>query len=140
MTMGSRVPAIIRIVQVLGVLQAVGMIAASIGVIADTLSTETTQSAEQQPLTLGHLAVLLIGLTLVGGLILLSAILLPRRPAGPKLVLLVLETVVLFGGFAFIGVAAEFTAPLAVAIIVCLLLPGGWRQSADGGTVAKPSR
>lgn len=70
MAMGSRVPAIIRVVQVLGVLQAIGMIAASIGVIVDTLSTDTTQSAGQQPLTLGHLAVVLIGITLVGGLIL----------------------------------------------------------------------
>ena len=140
MTVGSRVPTIIRIVEVLGVLQAVGMIAATVGVIIDTLNTATTQSAGEQPLTLGRVAVLLIGMILVGALILLWSVLLPQRRAGARLALLTLEIVVLVGAFAFIGIAAEFTAPLAAAIIVCLLLPERWRRSAYRGTGANPLR
>ena len=140
MTIGSRVPTIIRIVEVLGVVQAVGMIAATLGVIVDTFNTAATQSAGEQPLTLGHLAVLLIGMILVGGLILLSSVLLPRRRAGARLALLALEIVVLVGAFAFIGIAAEFTAPLAAAIIVCLLVPERWRHSADRVRGTNPLR
>jgi hypothetical protein len=34
-----------------------------------------------------------------------------------------MEGIVLIGLLAFVGIAAEITAPLALAIIVCLLLP-----------------
>jgi hypothetical protein len=50
-----------------------------------------------------------------------------------------LESTVLIGLLAYIGIAAEITAPLALAITVCLLLPGGRRPIRERGQVRETS-
>jgi hypothetical protein len=122
-TTNSRVPAIIRIAQALGVLQAVVMITATIWLIADTLRPQVGADASgEQPLRFGDIGVLAAGLLLAGGLILATSLLLSRRKVGPRVALMTLEVIVLVGVIAFIGIAALITAPLALLIIVCLVL------------------
>ena len=107
------------------------MIASIIALSVSTLQPQAAQGAGEVALTFGDIAVLVVGLVLVGVLILAMSLLLGRGEAAPRLALITLEIVVIVGAVAFIGIAAEVTAPLAVAITVCLLLSWGWRPVTD---------
>ena len=121
MAASPRVPRSMRTAQGLGVLQAGVMIAGTLWVLASTLAGPPGHP----PLTLGDVAGLMVALLLMGGLILAASLRLTKRTPGPRAVLLAAECLVLIGVLAFVGIAAPITAPLALAIIVCLLLPGG---------------
>ena len=131
MTTSSRVPTAIRIAQALGILQAVAMLASTTAVSVITLQPTALAGNGEVPLTFGDIVVLVVGSVLVGILILAAALLIGRGDAAPRLALIALEIIVLVGALAFIGIAVEITAPLALAIIVCLLLSSGWRPVTD---------
>jgi len=126
-TTSSRVPAAVRVAQALGVVQAVVMIASAIAASISTLQPQAAQDAGEVPLAFGDIVVLVVGQVLVGALILGASLLLSRGDAATRLALITLETIVIIGAVAFIGIAVDITVPLAVAIIVCLLLSWGWR-------------
>jgi hypothetical protein len=111
------------------------MITAIIGLIIDTVA----QPAGDPPLTLGDIAGSVVALLLMGGLILVASLRLTQSRARPRVILLMLESTVLIGLLAYIGIAAEITAPLALAITVCLLLPGGRRPIRERGQVRETS-
>jgi hypothetical protein len=117
----------VRVAQALGILQAVVMIASAIAVTVSTLQPKAAQGAGEVPLAFGDIVVLVVGLVLVGALILAASLLLSRGDGAARLALITLEVIVIIGAVAFIGIAVEITAPLAVAITVCLLLSWGWR-------------
>jgi hypothetical protein len=123
MAASSRVPGVIKTARILGIVQAGVWITATMWLIIDTVA----QPSGDPPLTLGDIAGLMVALLLMGGLILVASLRLTQPRPGPRVVLLILESTVLIGLLVFVGVAAEITAPLALAIIVCLLLPGGRR-------------
>lgn len=131
MTTSSRVPTAIRIAQVLGILQAVAMLASTIAVGVRTLQPTASPGAGEVPLAFGDIVVLVVGSILVGTLILVASLLIGRGGAVPRLALITLEIIVVVGAAAFVGIAAEITAPLALAIIVCLVLSSGWRPVTD---------
>ena len=134
MAASSRVPGVIRTARIPGILQAGVMITAIIGLIIDTVA----QPAGDPPLTLGDIAGSVVALLLMGGLILVASLRLTQSRARPRVILLMLESTVLIG-LAYIGIAAEITAPLALAITVCLLLPGGRRPIRERGQVRETS-
>jgi hypothetical protein len=119
----SRVAGAIKTARILGILQAGVWIAATMWLIIYTVA----QPPGDPPLTLGDIAGLVVALLLMGGLIMVASLRLTQPRPGPRVVLLMLESLVLIGLLAGIGIAAEITAPLALAIIVCLELPGGRR-------------
>jgi hypothetical protein len=123
MAASSCVPGVIKTARILGIVQAGVWITATIWLIIATVA----QPSGDPPLTLGDIAGLIVALLLMGGLILVASLRLTQPRPGPRVVLLILESTVLIGLLAFVGIAAEITAPLALAIIVCLLLPGGRR-------------
>jgi len=135
MAASSRVPGVIRTARIPGILQAGVMITAIIGLIIDTVA----QPAGDPPLTLGDIAGSVVALLLMGGLILVASLRLTQSRARPRVILLMLESTVLIGLLAYIGIAAEITAPLALAITVCLLLPGGRRPIRERGQVRETS-
>ena len=79
-------------------------------------------------------------LLLIGGFILAGSLLLTQPRPGPRFALITVESLVLLLALAFIGIAAEITAPLALAIIVCLLLPGGRRPVGQRGQRGQTTR
>lgn len=135
MAASSRVPEVIRTARILGILQAGVMITATIGLSIDTVA----QAPGDPPLTLGDMAGFVVALLLMGGLILVASLRLTQPRPGSRVVLLILESVVLIGLLAGIGIAAEITAPLALAVIVCLELPGGRWPVRERGQVPETS-
>jgi hypothetical protein len=135
MAASSRVPGVIKTVRILGIVQAGVWITATMWVIIDTIA----QPAGAPPLTLGDIAGLVVALLLMGGLILVASLRLTQPRPGSRVILLILESVVLISLLAGIGIAAEITAPLALAIIVCLELPGGRRPIRERGQVREAS-
>jgi hypothetical protein len=133
MAASSRVPGVIRTARILGIVQAGVWITATMWLSIDTVA------AGDPPLTLGDIAGLVVALLLMGGLILVASLCLTQARPGPRVVLLMAESLVLIGVLAFVGIAAEITAPLALAIIVCLLLPGGRRPIRERGQVRETS-
>ena len=107
------------------------MLASTTAVSVITLQPTALAGNGEVPLTFGDIVVLVVGSVLVGILILAAALLIGRGDAAPRLALIALEIIVLVGALAFIGIAVEITAPLALAIIVCLLLSSGWRPVTD---------
>jgi hypothetical protein len=128
MATSSRVPGVMRTAQILGLLQAGVMIIGTLWLSVDTV-------AQPPGVTLGDMAGYVAALLLMGGLILVASLRLTQPRPGPRVVLLMAESIVLIGLLAFVGIAAEITAPLAVAIIVCLLLPGGRGPIRERGRV-----
>jgi hypothetical protein len=135
MAASSRVPGVIKTARILGIVQASVWITATMWLIIDTVA----QPRGDPPLTLDDITGLVVALLLMGGLILVASLRLTQPRPGPRVVLLILESAVLIGLLAFVGIAAEITAPLALAIIVCLLLPGGRRPIRDRGHVRETS-
>ena len=131
MTTSSRAPTAIRIAQALGILQALAMLASTIAVSVITLQPQAPLGSGGVPLAFGDIVVLVVASVLVGILILAASLLIGRGGAAPRLALITLEIIVLAGAVAFIGIAVEITAPLALATIVCLLLSSGWRPVTD---------
>ena len=140
MTTGSRVPALRRTAQILGMGQAIAMITATIWVMIDALTPPVALTPGEQPLTFGDIAPLAVAELLTGVLILGASALLTQPRAGPRLTLLTLESLVLISALAFVGIAALITAPLALATLVCRLLPAGRRGLPERGRRRETTR
>jgi len=99
------------------------MITATTWVTIDTLA----QAPGSPHLSFAAITPLVVIFLLMGGFILAVSVLLTQPRPGPRFALITVESLMLVLTLAFIGIAAEITAPLALAIIVCLLLPEGRR-------------